>query len=473
MTFHGMDTEQVLGESDSLEQAARRLEGVLGELHSSVQGVSWAGPDADTFREQFESTRRRGEDVVLPGLGERSRELQQHVEEQDRASAHDDGGGWLENAMGWLRDTGGDVVDAVGDGAEWLLDRATDIADSLWDTASDGADWLGDRLSDAKDWLGDRVEDGKDFLGSAIDAIRDVEWPRLTEVVVDGTTGLVRGAGDAFELVTGIDLHLADDGHGYADAPVPVTPEESGLVPPSDLSQIIANTNQTYGDKETGEVSMSVVGNPPTGVIVNIPGTEKWGPMAGDNPMDLTGNAEQAGSGGSSASSEATADAIAQLYQLNGIPPRTPLMLGGHSQGGMIATSLAANDAFSSQYNLTNVMTYGSPVDNYDVPSGVNQLNIQHGGDLVPKIDAGGLALGPGGGGSEGATTITLDSPGSHPLDVGTNHSSGEYQNSVETALQDPGSQLSQYSQDPSLQPFLTGDPENVQHYTAGVHREH
>ena len=70
-------------------------------------------------------------------------------------------------------------------------------------------------------------------------------------------------------------------------------------------------------------------------------------------------------------------------------------------------------------------------------------------------------------------TTITLDSPGAHPFDVGTNHSSAEYQNSVQTQLQDPTSQLSQYSNDPSLLPFLTGDPEAVQHFLSGVHREH
>ncbi|ASK65786.1 hypothetical protein CFK39_07980 [Brachybacterium avium] len=460
MTFYGMDTEQVLGESDALEQAARRLEEVLGGLESSVHGVAWAGPDAEAFREQWDATHRRGESIVLPGLGERSRELQQHVEEQDDASSAGEDG-WFQDAMDWLRDTGGDLVDGIRDGIGWLGDRV-----------SDGKDWLGNRISDGIGWLGDRVQDGRDLVSNALDAIREFRWPRLTEVVVDGLTGLVRGTGDAIERLTGTDLKWADDGTGYADAPVAVTPEESGLVPPSDLAQIIANTNQTYGPEETGEVSMSVVGNPPTGVIVNIPGTEHWMPDAGDNPLDLTGNAEQAGSHGSSAGSQATADAIAQLYQQSGIPRKIPLMLNGHSQGGMIASSLAADQAFSSQFNVTNVMTYGSPVDNYDVSGSVNQLNIQHGGDLVPKIDAGGFALGPGGGGSEAATNVTLDSPGAHPFDIGTNHSSSEYQNSVETSLQDPNSQLSQYSQDASLQPFLTGDPENVQHYTSGLHRD-
>ena len=42
----------------------------------------------------------------------------------------------------------------------------------------------------------------------------------------------------------------------------------------------------------------------------------------------------------------------------------------------------------------------------------------------------------------------------------------------MERQLQDPNSPLSQYSQDPSLLPFLTGDPDSVQHFISGVHRE-
>lgn len=485
MSFQGMDTEQVTGQSEALARAAQRLEGLLGDLDGSVRSVAWVGPDADAFREQWGSTRREVESLVMPGLEDRSRELQQHVEEQDRASEDGDGG-WFGDMMDWLGDTPGDVVDAIGDGMDWLGDRI-----------SDGADWVGDRIGEGLDWLGDRVQDGKDLVSTAIDAVRDFEWPRFTEFMADGATGVVRGANGLVELLTGVDHHWLDDGTGYADAPVPVTGEESDLKPPSDLSQIIENTNATYGDPETGEVSMSVVGNPPTGVIVNIPGTEQWGQglVSGDNPMDPSGNVPLAGSNGWSAGSQATADAIAQLYADNNIPPGTPLMLNGHSQGGMVAASLAANEDFAAQYNVTNVMTYGSPVDNFDVPGNVNQLNIQHSGDVVPRLDAEGSSMGPIVPGPKGipvplpvpnpsellanqnigsgnTTTVTLDNPGSNPFDLGANHGSDQYQESVHAQLQDPSSALSQYSRDPSLAPFLTGDPGNVQHYRSGVHRE-
>lgn len=432
MAFCGMDPAQVRGEAYALDRAARRLEEVLHGLDARVAGTSWTGPDGDTFRGRWDATRRHGEAAVLPGLGDRARELQQHVEEQEHASA-------------------GGLRDGLGEGAEWLDEQVTD----------------------GRDHLADRAQDGRDLISTAVDAIAHLEWPRLTELLVDGAAHLVRGSGDAVEAVTGLDLRLADDGRGYADAPVAVTPEESGFVPPGDLSQIIANTNRTYGSEETGEVSMTVVGSPPTGVIVNIPGTEHWWPDAGDNPLDLTGNAALAGSAGWSAGAEATADAIAQLFTQHDLPPDTPLLLNGHSQGGMIATGLAADEGFAGQFRVSHVMTVGAPVDNFEVPGSISQLHIQHRADLVPRIDAGGL-FSPGGPARSGSiTTITLDRPGAHLLDIGTNHSGAEYQDSVQQQLQDPTSQLSRYSAGPGLQPFLTGDPDAVRHFLAGIHRGH
>src|SRR5690606_24195712 len=126
------------------ERAARRLEDVLGDLHSSVQGVSWVGPDADSFREQWEGTRRQGEGLVVPGLGERSRELKEHAEEQEQASSTEDGG-WFEDALAWRRDAGKGIVDGI----------------------RDGISWVGDRLGEGLDWF------------------RGLEWPRLSERVVD------------------------------------------------------------------------------------------------------------------------------------------------------------------------------------------------------------------------------------------------------------------------------------------------
>ena len=464
MAFYGMDPEEVRDRAGDLDRAARELEEMMSTLTSAVGAVQWVGPDADEFRSQWDQVRSRSDSQIVPDLQSHRQILEENIEEQEQASSPGDG--WFDGLMDWLGDTWDGITDAVG-GA---------------------VDWLGDQVSSGLGWLGDRVSDGLDAIGgalsTAVDAVRNFEWPRFTEVVVDGLVTGFHGANALYEGLTGQDLHLADDGTGYADAPVPVTDPDSGFVPPSDLAAIISNTQNTYGPKDQGTVSMTVIGgDDPSAVIVNIPGTEQWSPLAGSNPLDLTGNGLLAGSQGTSAGAQATADAIAQLYEQHGIPPGTPLMLNGHSQGGMIASSLAADPQFASQYNVTNVMTYGSPVENYDVPAGVNQLNLQHSSDIVPKIDAGGSYYNPAvpvlpvpdlSPGSPQHTTVTLPDPDVPwgPLNIMGNHGGGNYQTSVETQLADPNSALSQYGDSGALDPFLTDDPGSVQHFTSDVHRQ-
>ena len=73
--------------------------------------------------------------------------------------------------------------------------------------------------------------------------------------------------------------------------------------------------------------------------------------------------------------------------------------------------------------------------------------------------------------GSGNTTTATLPPPGD-PFDIGGAHDGSAYQSSVQQQLQDPASQISQWSSDPSLAPFLTSDPSAVTQYTSQVHRE-
>jgi hypothetical protein len=84
-------------------------------------------------------------------------------------------------------------------------------------------------------------------------------------------------------------------------------------------------------------------------------------------------------------------------------------MLVGHSQGGIIASQLAADPDFVSQYNVTNMMTFGTPLDGVPVDPRVQTLALQHTTDPVPRLDLGGLTIDgavPGPAGS--VTEVTL-----------------------------------------------------------------
>jgi pimeloyl-ACP methyl ester carboxylesterase len=69
------------------------------------------------------------------------------------------------------------------------------------------------------------------------------------------------------------------------------------------------------------------------------------------------------------------------------IPPGAPVMLVGHSLGGMTAAALAADAAFRRRFNVTQVVTAGAPIGRFEVPAGVQVLAVENRNDLVPALD--------------------------------------------------------------------------------------
>lgn len=476
MSFWGMDTDSTREYGKELAQAAHTLDDLLGRLDGTVANVPWRGPDADGLRDAWGSVRSQASRTVVDALTRHAADLDGEITAQDQASASDAEGGSS------ARDGDPNAPDAEAAATAWreLLGGIYHVKDGA-QKVQKGLSWLGhtahDAISHRVAHASDSVREVRKGLGNLTDmaerAVADGEWPKLTKVIAGAVDTSLDMTNLSIELATGKDLNLASDGTGFADSPKEVTAiGKRPMHPPRDLASIMGNTNATLSAK--GAVSMTVVGHPPRGVIVNIPGTQKWNPMAGDNPRDITGNAAQAGPGGQSAASEATADAIKKLYAEKGIPPGTPMMLNGHSQGGMIANSLASNPHFARHYNVTNVMTYGSPVDNYPDHPGIRQLNIQHGNDIVPRLDAEGaaipLASGRGPGSPPSGETVTLPSPAG-AFDVPKNHNENRYQESVAQQLRDPASPVTRYNNDPSMRPFLSDDPSEVTQYTSRLHR--
>lgn len=115
--------------------------------------------------------------------------------------------------------------------------------------------------------------------------------------------------------------------------------------------------------------------------LVAVPGTEEWS-VGGPNPLDLQSNLELL-AGQSAAASELTVAAMEQA----GIAPGEPVMLAGHSQGGMTAMALAASATVTSRFAITHVLTAGSPVAGMSTQPGVQVLNVEHTTDVVPALD--------------------------------------------------------------------------------------
>ena len=63
-------------------------------------------------------------------------------------------------------------------------------------------------------------------------------------------------------------------------------------------------------------------------------------------------------------------------------------MLVGHSQGGLTAAALAADPKVRKQFNITHVITAGSPIAGIEVPPAVQVLSLENERDPVPRLDA-------------------------------------------------------------------------------------
>ena len=80
-----------------------------------------------------------------------------------------------------------------------------------------------------------------------------------------------------------------------------------------------------------------------------------------------------------------TTSAYLEAMAQAGIGPDDPVLIVGHSQGGMEAVAILASD---SGFHVTDVVTAGSPTAQVpDLPAGSHVLSLEQHGDLVPLLD--------------------------------------------------------------------------------------
>lgn len=134
--------------------------------------------------------------------------------------------------------------------------------------------------------------------------------------------------------------------------------------------------------------------------VVYLPGTDvldaPW--QQGADVRDL-GSAVQTQLGQPSPYALGVLEAFAQA----GIRPGEPVLLAGHSQGGMVAWWLAHHP---HGYAIGHVVTAGSPLGSGSAPAGVEVISLENAGDPVPWLD-----LTPNGHDPH-HTTVGFDDPG-------------------------------------------------------------
>ena len=191
------------------------------------------------------------------------------------------------------------------------------------------------------------------------------------------------------------------------------TSEKTHQIEPStgmqDLMQAVRDVSPEGGG-EPGTLSIDTVTHPDGSrtYIVSIPGTQEWLSLMSENVFDVTGAVTLA-AGHVSDSALAVAAAMREAE----IPPDAPVMLVGHSQGGMAAMALANDPAFRERFHVVSVATAGAPVGRHQTPSGVAVMHLEHSEDAVPGLDG---ARNP-----DGPTRVTISRDLAHsdnPADV-------------------------------------------------------
>lgn len=339
---------------------------------------------------------------------------------------------------------GGAVIFAGAAGADALFDETASavvaglagtaalLRKNPWLAADPSALLLALAQQSAANFSGDDV--AADFTDTMTDALQDLNelagdqsW--FVDVIANGAPGLLMGL--TFPLAAAL---------GPARANRLLSSLTGGPWPPQSYEEAvraILGGGQKFGQFDDGTVTMFDPGTPgsatapesiqdlmhssddidtrdggdtyaririvdaggePPHWIVQIPSTQAWSPEAGSTPNDVTSDLH-AMAGNPTALAEAVKNAMAEA----GIAPNDPVMLEGFSLGGITAGMMAADDSLG--YNVTHVVTAGSPIARFPIDSDIQVLSLEHSEDPVARLDGRGNPVG------SNWTTVQTDAP--------------------------------------------------------------
>lgn len=169
------------------------------------------------------------------------------------------------------------------------------------------------------------------------------------------------------------------------------TGTKSGATRRRDLSDIVgegADTeHQSNGDHSVVHVRRVVGADGKGSWVVAIPGTTHWTLHSDHGPSSTAANLASMAGKKSSLYPAIDKAMTAAMKEAGVTPGSEPVMFTGHSQGGIVAARLAADKHIRQKFNVTEVVTAGSPIGRVDIPKSVNVLSIENVHDPVPRAD--------------------------------------------------------------------------------------
>lgn len=209
-------------------------------------------------------------------------------------------------------------------------------------------------------------------------------------------TGML-SAGMTLGNMRGGDVHVAriyDDHTGDSLTPVDghPTPELRRFEAPRQLSDMAADIDDLYWAMARGmTVKITRAGQGSTRRwVVSLPGTDHFDGSSTANPADMESNLREA-LNLPSAARIGLVRALHDAMRADGVPSedllRDPVLICGHSQGGLIAVALAAETPEQSGINVTGILAMGTPGRRMRIRPDVTMLAVEHDQDIVPSLD--------------------------------------------------------------------------------------
>ncbi|NQX29262.1 hypothetical protein HQQ81_18100 [Microbacteriaceae bacterium VKM Ac-2854] len=281
--------------------------------------------------------------------------------------------GTRERVFGWWARRGGEFFAAPGVAAALGAARIGMFLRSLRDPAARepvvAALMTDGTVIDLIRWVVEHLDD----LGRAT---FPVEWTVATMLAAPGRPpGPEQSAAVASMLIAAAGLVARAPRYRAQAQAIGAAPEPAD--PPRSFGDL--ERRLPAGAFEQAQLGVQRIGDE---YIVYLRGTEEF-ELDAEVPFDMRSNIELL-AGEDSASVRATFDAMRQA----GVPAGAPVTFVGHSQGAMVAARIARSGAF----DVHDIVSFGGPILQVDLPAGTRVVSFEHEQDAVPA--AGGVPRG-------------------------------------------------------------------------------
>lgn len=148
--------------------------------------------------------------------------------------------------------------------------------------------------------------------------------------------------------------------------------------PPRDEADVLGLVADQYdGEGQVGVQRLDHADGSRTWVVA-VPGTQAG---LGANPFDARSDLELV----AGVEDDVTA-LVVRAMDAAGVAPGEPVLLAGHSEGGIAATRLAADPLVGTRFEIAAVLTAGAPVAGIALPVTTAALHLEHADDVVPGL---------------------------------------------------------------------------------------